>query len=97
MRKHQQNGDNIRIRTTNDLSIKDSKRYYVKQRNYNSNGELSKCTYKCLICTREITQHCNVRNHIRMHLNIRPFSCSNCGKAFSTYSNCKYHIRKRVC
>jgi len=46
------------------------------------------CGYS--LCNRSIAQ---MKRHIRVHTNIRPYKCLICKKCFKQSSNCYHHIR----
>lgn len=39
------------------------------------------------------TQAANLRNHERIHTNVRPYVCTDCGKAFTQITNLNNHRR----
>lgn len=39
------------------------------------------------------TQAANLRNHERIHTNVRPYVCIDCGKAFTQITNLNNHRR----
>ncbi|XP_017165433.1 zinc finger protein 679-like isoform X1 [Poecilia reticulata] len=52
-----------------------------------------KISFKCDICGRRYTQHCNLKNHYRTHTGEGLFSCETCGKSFSVIRNLNRHKR----
>ena len=53
--------------------------------------------FECSMCGKTISQLCNMQNHLRVHLRLKPFGCKLCGKAFATRSNCNHHVKMRSC
>ena len=54
-----------------------------KCKDYNGIKSKPKCKdYKCDICEKSFTKLHNLNVHKRMHGNVRPFCCSNCGQDF---------------
>ncbi|XP_023191131.1 zinc finger and SCAN domain-containing protein 2-like isoform X2 [Xiphophorus maculatus] len=50
-------------------------------------------SFKCDICGRYYTHHCNLKNHYRTHTSQRHFSCETCGKIFSLTRDFNRHKR----
>lgn len=36
----------------------------------------------CGVCQREFDKRCNLKDHLRIHSGVKPFSCDECGKSF---------------
>ena len=72
------------------------KKYYIKNLKTGASGRIAN-TFKCKLCSKTMRQFCNMKSHIRMHLDLKPYACSLCGKSFTTSSNCKTHLRTRAC
>ena len=53
--------------------------------------------FKCKLCDKTALQFCNMKSHLRKHLNLKPYCCSICGKGFTTASNCKFHLKAKPC
>ncbi|KAK2051219.1 hypothetical protein LY76DRAFT_585177 [Colletotrichum caudatum] len=48
-------------------------------------------TYQCTLCPKRYTRAFALRNHLRTHVDERPFACTVCGKAFTRESDRKSH------
>ena len=76
---------------------RDLTRYYTKIQAEGELGEPSTTIFKCNVCGKGWKQFCNFKCHLRIHLNLKPYSCSLCGKGFTTISNCKHHLKTKTC
>jgi Zinc finger, C2H2 type len=45
----------------------------------------------CHICSKRFTRNFHLTSHIRAHRAERPFTCSECGKAFTRANDCRRH------
>ena len=45
----------------------------------------------CRICGKISTKLCNMKDHIRRHLSIKPFACSLCGRGFARMNTRDIH------
>lgn len=48
-------------------------------------------TFQCTLCPKRFTRAYNLRSHLRVHTDQRPFCCSICGKTFVRQHDCKRH------
>jgi hypothetical protein len=48
-------------------------------------------TYHCSLCPKRFTRAFNLRSHLFVHTDERPFVCDVCGKAFSRQNDRKSH------
>ena len=47
----------------------------------------------CEICSKRFTANNDLKKHLRIHSDGKPFICGACSKKFCTYSNLENHIR----
>ncbi|XP_070997918.1 zinc finger protein ZFMSA12A-like [Oncorhynchus clarkii lewisi] len=50
-------------------------------------------THHCHQCGKSFVTNRRLKDHVRTHLNYRPFPCSYCGKCFTQKGNLNVHIR----
>jgi uncharacterized Zn-finger protein len=50
-------------------------------------------TFQCTLCSRKYTRRFNLREHLRTHIDERPFLCTFCGKAFHRNHDRRTHER----
>lgn len=50
---------------------------------------------RCLKCQKICSTKGNLKAHVRLHLNLRPFTCPHCPKTFNKSSNMRFHARKK--
>ena len=48
----------------------------------------------CGVCQREFDKRCNLKDHLRIHSGIKPFSCTECGKSFKQKAQLSKHKRR---
>lgn len=73
---------NQKFNSRNDL--------YVHTKNHNKKNDID--GYLCHTCGKCFSNNHNLGNHIRTHLDIRPFSCEFCPKTFRTRLLLRQHI-----
>ncbi len=49
--------------------------------------------HECDVCEKRFTQAGNLKRHMRIHKNEKPYECEVCDKAFRQSSNLKQHMR----
>eukprot|EP00485_Elphidium_margaritaceum_P008850 CAMPEP_0202702606 /NCGR_PEP_ID=MMETSP1385-20130828/15572_1 /ASSEMBLY_ACC=CAM_ASM_000861 /TAXON_ID=933848 /ORGANISM="Elphidium margaritaceum" /LENGTH=295 /DNA_ID=CAMNT_0049360291 /DNA_START=44 /DNA_END=931 /DNA_ORIENTATION=- len=49
--------------------------------------------HQCQECGKFFTRKFNLKQHMRIHLNIKPFVCNMCDKAFTQKHSLKHHLR----
>ena len=60
----------------------------------NKRGAKRKRTqHECDVCEKRFTQASNLKRHMRIHTNERPYECDVCEKRFTTSSNLQRHVR----
>ena len=81
------------VETTNNVMRYCIRKNYISKKT----GCVNTDVFECKICHKQMRQLCNFKSHLRVHLNLKPFKCSTCGKGFATRSNCNHHMKKAVC
>ena len=51
--------------------------------------------YKCFKCEKMFHKSCSLKDHERIHINVKPFGCQFCDKRFITSGHLKEHTRKQ--
>ena len=54
-------------------------------------------TLQCLQCRKKFSKLCNMQDHLRIHMGVKPFSCKWCGMLFSQRGNRDRHYTRRAC
>lgn len=54
--------------------------------------------FQCLVCKTSFAKKCVLKNHVKIHIGIKPFKCPypGCGKSFVEKGNMKSHFRVHV-
>lgn len=71
--------------------------HYIKINNYNDVTRRTNQVLKCKYCEHQFTKMCSLKDHLRIHLDQKPFDCSNCGKTFRQKGNRDRHEASKVC
>lgn len=50
--------------------------------------------HTCLHCSKQFTQHSNLKQHMLIHIGAKPFPCRDCKSAFTTKQCLQVHYRK---
>ena len=53
--------------------------------------------FQCTQCPKRFDKLSNVKDHVKTHLNSRPYSCHLCNLSFSQKGNRDRHIRRQSC
>ena len=64
---------------------------------YNSETKRMNQILQCKHCPLKFPKLCNLRDHIRIHLDSMPFTCKYCNKSFTQAGNRDRHQSKYVC
>ena len=54
---------------------------------FNSDSGRLRQELECLICHKIFSKLCNIKDHLRLHMGIRPYTCSLCGQCFTQKGN----------
>ena len=96
--------DNLRMRVDYD-KLTDKKKfngdlseYYAIVREINPKTHRYRQTLFCLLCDKVQTPRIwDMKDHIRNHLQLKPYACSKCNKGFNKKSNRDRHVRIANC
>ena len=50
--------------------------------------------HTCPKCLKQFTQQSNLKQHMLIHLGLKPFSCKDCKSAFTTKQGLQVHYRR---
>ena len=56
--------------------------------------EKNKWSFEYKTCHEKCARLLDLRNHMRGHLDVKPFSCKECGERFIQKHNIKHHVKK---
>lgn len=57
---------------------------------------ITKTTFECDLCSKEFSKKSNLRTHMNIHLDVRPFHCKTCGTAFRLQHHLVRHTAKHT-
>ncbi|KRX22055.1 Zinc finger and BTB domain-containing protein 49, partial [Trichinella nelsoni] len=58
-----------------------------------SSNPMQRTMFTCPVCKRQFISHANLRDHLNIHSNSRPFICEVCGKQFKNSGAKSNHKR----
>ena len=70
---------------------------FYKTAKFNPKSGRSQQTLVCRICSKTAWKKSNMRNHVRRHIDLKPFKCGTCGRGFAQSGNRDRHIKKDFC
>ena len=70
---------------------------FYKTAKFNPKSGRSQQTLVCRICSKTAWKKSNMRNHVRRHIDLKPFRCDTCGRGFAQSGNRDRHIKKAFC
>lgn len=98
---HVENVASISKYKTKEFSNEDLKQVTVGQKNGSTNSSLDideslvdAENLRCKKCQKICSNKGNLKAHVRLHMNLRPFTCPVCPKTFNKKSNMRFHVRR---
>ena len=68
-------------------------RYKKKKTTFKKGTKRKRTQHECDVCEKRFTQASNLKRHMRIHTNERPYECDVCEKAFRESGHLKTHMR----